>query len=287
MKPPLRPAHCRRPAALGAALFSTLAALAFPPAPHHQVYGLVRDELGNPLNAPGAQVLLESEGTSAVRSTISIAAEPGVNYRLNIPLDSGATPDLYKPSALRPAVPFRMRVQIGNATYLPIEMIGVSKLFSRPGESSRVDLTLGIDSDGDGLPDAWELALIAASGGTGTLADIGPKDDTDGDGLNNLGEYLAGTYAFDPADGFALAIASAGGGRSLLEFTAIRGRSYFIQASPDMANWTPVTFTVSTDPANAPQRGSYVATDVRPVQALVGPFDDATRAARFFRLIVQ
>ena len=42
------------------------------------------------------------------------------------------------------------------------------------------------DGDGDGLPDAWEQALIAAAGGGKTLADIRPDGDEDGDGLPDL-----------------------------------------------------------------------------------------------------
>lgn len=285
---PIRPTRgTSRAAAIAAAALATVTALAFPPAPHHLVFGMVRDEYGNPLNIPGAQVILDSEGASEVRSAIVSGVEPGLNYRLEIPVDSGTTADLYKPSALRPVVPFRMRVRIGSTTYLPIEMTGAAKVLTEPGAASRIDLTLGVDSDGDGLPDAWELALLAASGSNGSLRDIGPNDDTDGDGLTNLHEYLAGTYAFDPADGFALAIVSTSAGRSLLEFTALRGRTYAIHASADMTSWTPIPFTLTTDTAGTPERRSYVATDVRPIRARVGPFQDSPLPNRFFRLVVQ
>lgn len=277
--------------AAAALLAAAAAAIAFPPAPHHLVFGMVRDELGNPLNAPGAQVLLDAEGSPSARATISTqtatTTDSNFNYQLQIPLDSGATADLYKPSALRPIVPFRMRVRIGSNTYLPIEMSGAAKILTEPGAASRVDLTLGVDSDGDGLPDAWEQALIAAAGGNRSLRDIQPKDDTDGDGLSNLEEYLAGTYAFDPADGFALTIVSTRAGRSLLEFTAIRGRTYSIQGSEDMASWVPVAFNLKSDPAGTAERRSYIAADVRPVQALVGPTNEDARPARFFRLLVR
>jgi len=53
-----------------------------------------------------------------------------------------------------------------------------------------------IDSDGDGMPDWWEIAVgldpYAASG------DDGADGDPDGDGLTNYYEYLAGTNPFDP-----------------------------------------------------------------------------------------
>jgi len=49
-----------------------------------------------------------------------------------------------------------------------------------------VTVTAVPDADGDGLPDAWELAEF------GDLA-AGPGDDPDGDGLSNLEEYAGGT----------------------------------------------------------------------------------------------
>lgn len=260
---------------------------AFPPAPHHEVFGMVRDEQGNPINAAKAAVLLEVGGALVAQTTISSGLDLGVNYRLTIPLDAGVTADKYKPTALLPTVPFRLRVKIGNVSYLPIEMVGASTLLTKPGGSSRVDLTLGEDSDGDGIPDAWERNLIAATGGNRSLTDIRPGDDADGDGLSNLQEYLAGTYAFDPADGFALAIRSVQAGRPLLEFTAIRGRSYTIHASADMQTWTAIPFKLSTDAATAADREVYASTDVRPIRALAGPFAEGESAPRFFKLLVH
>jgi hypothetical protein len=257
--------------------------LAFPPAPHHLVHGLVRDEQGNPLDDPKAQVLLEVGGTTVSKAGVSSVADIEGNYRLAIPLDSGVTAQRYKPTAQLPAVPFRMRVKIGNVTYVPIHMNGVASLVTKAGGLSRVDLTLGEDLDGDGMPDAWERTLMAASGGTKTLADIRPGGDDDGDGMSNLEEYLAGTYAFDPEDGFTLAIRGVEAGRSQLEFTAIRGRTYTIEASSDMKSWSPVNFQVGTNP----EQGLYVATDVRPVRVTVGPAADGGEVPRFFKVMVH
>ncbi len=270
-----------------AAVLLAVPLLAFPPAPHHLVHGMVRDEMGHPFNSPNVEVLLEAGGRVIVKSTVVMGSEPGVNYRLAIPLDSGATPDLYKPDALRPTVPFRMRVRIGAVIYLPIEMTGAAHLLTRPGESSRVDLTLGVDSDGDGLPDAWEYALIQMLGGNLTLEDIRPGDDLDGDGMTNLEEYLAGTYAFDPADGFVLAIRTTAEGRSLVEFTAIRGRSYTVFSSEDMKIWTPVAFSMPGDPPGAPLRRVHQAAQTRRIQAHLGDLDNGETGQRFFKLRVQ
>jgi hypothetical protein len=264
-------------------------AVAFPPAPHQEVYGLVRDELGNPVTATGATVLLEANGTILASGTIGASSEPGVNYRLLIPIDSGATADLYKPSALVPTVPFRIRVKIGNVTYLPIEMSGASALVAQPGKSARVDLTLGEDSDGDGLPDAWERQLIRALGKPGlTLADIRPGDDADGDGLTNLQEYLAGTYAFDPKDGFALALKGLSSGTAQLEFTVIHDRSYTIEgALTPQGPWTQIPFLIPAEGTSAAQHTAYFATDVRLLQVTTTPSTDPASEPRFFRLMVH
>jgi hypothetical protein len=265
-----------------------VSALAFPPAPHHLVYGAVRDEMGNPLSSTSAEVLLDVGGAPLARTSVTAGGgEPGVNYRLAIPLDSGATADLYKPTALRPTVPFRMRVKIGSTTYLPIEMSSAAHLLTRPGEASRVDLTLGVDSDGDGMPDAWERALIQMLGGNSSLEAIRPGDDSDGDGMKNLDEYLAGTYAFDPADGFVLEIVPGSDRAPLLEFTAIRGRSYTILASEDMTSWTPIAFRLPADAADAPGQETLRATETRLIRARVNPPEATQPAGRFFKLQVR
>ncbi len=261
--------------------------LAFPPAPSHTVFGILRDEQGVPIPPLGAEVLLEAGGVVVLRAPVTAVSESGSNYRFSIPMDSGVTADLYQPTALRPTVPFRMRVKLGSETYLPIQLQGVEHLLTRPGAASRVDLTLGVDSDGDGLPDAWERTLIQAGGGKGTLEDIDPKDDTDGDGLGNLEEYFAGTYAFDPKDGFALTLRAAVDGQAELEFTAIRGHRYSIEGSYDLSTWEPVFFELSDQGEMATRRDSYDATEVRLVRVHVAPPSEGIELLRFFRLVVH
>jgi hypothetical protein len=202
-------------------------------------------------------------------------------------MDAGLTADVYRPTALRPTVPFRLKVLIGQVTYIPMQMSGSYSNLGKPAEFTRLDLTLGEDSDGDGLPDAWERMLIAALGGGLTLQDIRPDDDTDGDGLSNLQEYLAGTYAFDPDDGFELNIAGFTGPNVLLEFMAIRGHTYTLWASVDLQNWIPIGFRVPNDPATAPGRNCYQATDVRILRVEALPPEGIPAARLFFKAQVQ
>src|SRR5260221_280794 len=159
----------RRVACFVACVLISASAFAFPPAPHHKLYGLVRNQWGDPINVADAQVFLETTNGPGVVTTLSPGVDPGSNYQLIVPMDAGTAPDLYAPTALKPSFPFRLRVKIGQVTYLPIEMAVTYSQIGQPAQSTRLDLTLGEDTDGDGLPDAWEYALIAALGGNLTL----------------------------------------------------------------------------------------------------------------------
>jgi hypothetical protein len=258
---------------------------AFPPAPDHLLFGQVRDELGNILSAKSATVYLETDAGVRIKTQIISGLEPGVNYKLSVPMDSGLTSDQYKPTALHPAVPFKMWVTADGTTYLPIEMQVKSSSLGAPGGKTRIDLTLGVDADGDGLPDAWERAMIAALGLNIGIADFRPGDDSDHDGMSNLNEYIAGTYAFDPADGFGLKIAGYTEGTPVLEFLGIRGRSYSVLGSDDMVHWSPVAFKLSG--STGPAANDYYAADVRMLRVEVSLADSETAALKFFKLIVR
>lgn len=284
---PIRPGAPRSARRGGAWLWGLSLALTvggYPPMPDHILYGQVRDELGHPLRIEQGMILLETALGTQLRTLIIPGFAPGINYRLPVPMDAGLTADLYQPTALRPTVPFKLRVQIGNATYLPIEMRGDYTNLGAPATRTRLDLTLGEDTDSDGLPDAWERALIAASGLPLTLADIRPGDDFDGDGLSNLAEYLAGTYAFVPEDGFRLDLIATDGETAALEFLALPGRTYTVFTSADLEGWQPLAFRVAVPGAASGPYVAYHATDVRRLR--VEPLrSDA--AQRFFKVQVQ
>ncbi len=262
-----------------------MSALAFPPAPHHLIYGMVRGEMGDPITVTNAEVLLATGAGVQIKTTIIPNLAPGVNYRLSVPMDSGLTADPYKPTALRPTVPFRLSVKIGTSTYLPIEMAGNYQNLGQPAGETRLNLTLGEDSDGDGLPDAWERAIIAMLGGNLTLANIGPGGDSDQDGMSNLDEYFAGTYAFDPEDGFALEIEGFNHGAPILKFLGIRDRTYSLLGSQDMIQWSPVAFRLVG--ANETASPEYYAADVRTLRIEAPPAGPEAPPFQFFKLMVR
>lgn len=268
--------------ALAALLAPSAEVSAFPPAPDHVIYGTVRDELGNPLRASGANVVLTTSSGVEIKTRVYPTAGSIKNYVLNVPVDSGLTAAPYKPTAVQPTVPFRLIVRIGTTDYLPIEMIGDFKNLGEASEKSRIDLTLGEDTDRDGLPDAWERNLLKPGQ---TLADITAGDDTDGDGLSNRDEYYAGTYAFDSDHDFSLEIAGFDAGQPLLDFTAIPGRTYGVFGSDNLKSWTPISFTIPAEGANSEARTSYRATDVRLLRIRAEATDQASFS--YFKISVR
>lgn len=253
---------------------------AFPPAPHHTFLGMVRDEMGRPLEGEKVKVLFETSSGRVVQTGVGPGPTPGINYKLKIPMDSGSTDDLYHPVAMRYTMPFKIRVQVGFKVYLPIEMIGDLASIGQPGKNTLLNLTLGVDSDGDGLPDAWERALLGQGQGIG---DINPADDTDGDGMSNLDEYISGNYAFDKDDGLRLDILEKREQGSTLEFMAITGRTYTIHASDNLKEWTQREFKLQDQEIDL---SSYRATDVRKLRVNV-PNAEGGAVARFYKLMVQ
>lgn len=261
-----------------------LAAAGFPPVPPHEIFGTVRDALGAPLSGP-ALVLFEGPTGVSQQAPITVWDEPGVNFRLSIPMDAGLTGEPFRPTALQPAAPFRLRVRIGKTTYLPIEMTGDLAALGESGQRTRLDLTLGVDADGNGLPDAWEQAVARFLGLAWTPGSIRPGDLYGNTGLSFRDVYLAGTYAMNPKEGFALQIRTQGNSPPTLGFTAVKGRQYTIQAAASIGAWQTTSFRVITASGVGTPIAAYHATETRRIEVQAPELPDAT--ARFFRLVVQ
>ena len=81
----------------------------------------------------------------------------------------------------------------------------------------------GLDTDGDGMPDAWELA----QGLSPFMAD--GAVDSDGDGVTNYEEFLAGTDPLDRRSALKLVAARTTNDAVALMFSAMAGRKYALE----------------------------------------------------------
>lgn len=92
----------------------------------------------------------------------------------------------------------------------------------------------GVDSDANGLPDAWERLNFGQLG-------VNPNADADGDGLSNKQEYLGGTNPNDIADVLKITTyaTTPGGTSANLTWKSVLTRSYLIQKNLNLpsTNW--------------------------------------------------
>ncbi len=93
----------------------------------------------------------------------------------------------------------------------------------------------GTDSDGDGIPDAFELTW------TGNLTTMGAASDFDNDGISDRDEYWAGTNPIDPADKLQINYFASNNNNSLstLTWSTTLSRHYKIQKRADFNALTP------------------------------------------------
>jgi len=91
----------------------------------------------------------------------------------------------------------------------------------------------GVDSDGDGMDDDWEMAYF------GTLARDGAGD-FDGDGLTDRQEFLAGTDPTNSGSILRVMTVNRLGGGATVVWSAVPGRTYQVQFKDDIndLNWS-------------------------------------------------
>jgi hypothetical protein len=198
---------------------------------------------------------------------------------------SGTT--LYTENAVAAQGLFSLAVEMNGQRYYPIEVSG-NLTAGKGGERVRLDLNLGEDTDGDGLPDIWEAWQLYQAGyspdenGLWPIHLLSRNGDFDKDGLSDWLEYVEGTFAGDATERFNLEIKEKLAASVRFEFYAITGKTYTIERSTDMQSWTRATFSMDAPGAGS---GAHRAEDVGIRSAFAAPSGGAEK--EFYRLTVR
>ena len=126
------------------------------------------------------------------------------------------------------------------------------------------------DSNGNGLPDAWETRYFGSLNAPGGGAD----EDPDGDGLTNAQEYHAGTNPRNGGSGVRIHSVLLARGDAQIRFLSVAGRSYRVERATALgsANWTVIAEGLAgsggvmqvTDPGAATQQNMFYRVRVVP-----------------------
>jgi hypothetical protein len=197
------------------------------------------------------------------------------SFVVQVPCESEIVGAALSPNTLKvPTAPAQvdrstLLINTQAVTFVNAAQAIMSLAANERGRIEQVDLQMAvapIDSDGDGLPDDWEMAHF------GSLAHAG-NGDPDGDGVSNVNEYRAGTDPNDPNSCFAfIQIAPHPQGGIEVKWSSAAEKSYVIQRSSNLS--TGFTNIVTGQVATAPLNTYHDATATG-----AGPF--------FYRLQIE
>lgn len=152
---------------------------------------------------------------------------PNIQLSGNVPIPLASTTNLQFKAGL-----WQGSVQLlGTAGSLRLK---VRDVIGHAGASDLVALAAPVDSDGDGLPDAWERLFSLNPADSSDAA-----QDLDHDGSSNLQEYLAGTTANDARDALEIYSATLRGNALVISVIVVPGRSYVVERTNRLGGpWT-------------------------------------------------
>jgi len=200
--------------------------------------------LGGPNNWIPAVSLAQSDGLALQTNSSATIA-----YGLYQYLDgtSMATPHVSGAVAFAamnfPSETVSQRIQrvLTNADVVP-------GLLGKVHNGRRLDLQRIVDTDGNGLPDWWELEYF------GHLTGTDPNADPDHDGMSNLAEWIAGTNPTNAASSLRLLLVSATNANNVVvSWSSVAGKTYWLERATNLAagfNSTVATNITATAPTN-------------------------------------
>ncbi len=211
------------------------------PEPYLVFYGTVRNTADNNTRMTYGSLTWQfrkvSDGRVVVVTTVLTNLNDQFSYVLEVPCETIIAGYAVSSNALAltPTAAAFDRSQIsyeGGSAQLVLPGQAQVALSSKDrGKMERVDLLVNIapaDSDGNGLPDAWETRYFGFVG-------VDPNADADGDGLSNGAEYRAGTDPTSAASVFKFILVSARPeGGVLVQWSSVENRIYVLERSPTL-----------------------------------------------------
>jgi hypothetical protein len=234
--------------------------------PHtYNLYIHGQANLGSLVNTGFSVGLLNATPNQNVYSYIRYAG-PGLNNTSYVNTASDTAPATYATVPLR-NLPQTHQIEIsGNAPTFTFAM------------GFQAGSTITADSDGDGLPDAWENQYNLNP--NNPSGNDGASGDPDNDGLTNIQEYILGLNPISAHDGAQpiLTITPGIGGSMNVSFPTLTGRQYRVQYTNDLNTpWAPASGWLNGSGSQITWNDNGITTGSLPINV----------PRRFYRLQVQ
>jgi len=177
-------------------------------------------------------------GASGITLTGTLTSTPDASFRLEFfagTAPGSASGEIFL-GALAGVATNDSGVAAFNPTLVPAVLAGKAVTATATNEAtgdtsefSAPVIVTAIDTDHDGMPDAYEIA----HGLNPAVNDAAL--DADGDGASNLSEYLAGTDPKNAADVLQAIAVTRTGSNLTLKFRAVAGHTYQVEQSTTLA----------------------------------------------------
>ena len=216
------------------------------PAPSLTFYGMLTDEFGWPY-ADNVKVTVTANGLVVLSQPLQPATGRNYNFIFRLPYDTGVVD--YSSASVTAGDVITITVAAADSGKVLIQR--TQTVTVAPGTVLNLNLATSTDSVGDGLPDELRFWIWQSLGLSGAFdpTKIKASDDSDGDGVSNLNEYLAGTDPANASDVFQVTISGSGVPNvARLNFFSVPSKSYHLevgQLTGDTTIWTPALFASS------------------------------------------